>query len=215
MDYFAGGMLSSLASSIGNKYHVRKDITWSENSSLWIVMIGWSGQNKSAPQKLAYHSISEKQSQFEIDYSNAVANYDPDDGEPKPLRKKLSTKESTFESLLKMLNDNPHGISIVPDEFKTFVDGLVGYNGASRRSSYLSIWDGDSLSLDRKEAESAFIERPCVNIIGGIQDDVIASLKSKDTKDGFFERMLFVIPQKMEKRYVTDEPINKHLISIF
>ncbi|MBR8534677.1 DUF3987 domain-containing protein [Carboxylicivirga sediminis] len=215
MDYFAGGILSSFASSIGNKYHIRKDITWSENTSLWIVMIGWSGQNKSAPQKLAYRSIKDKQSEFEKEYKTALESYDSSLDEVKPLRKKLYTTESTFESLLKMHHDNPHGITVIPDEFKTFVDGLVGYNGASRRSSYLSVWDGAPLSLDRKEAESAFIEKPCVNIIGGIQDDVIASLKSKDTKDGFFERMLFVIPQKMEKRYVSDTPIDEHLLSVF
>ena len=215
MDYCAAGMLSALASSIGNKYHVRKDITWSENASLWVVMVGKSGQNKSAPQKVAYQSITKRQTEFDHHYANAVSNYDPDEGEPKPVRRKLYTTDPTFESLLKMHKDNPHGITVKPDEFKTFVDGLVGYNGASRRSSYLSVWDGAPISSDRKDAESATIEKPCVNIVGGIQDDVIASLKAKDTKDGFFERMLYVVPQKMEKRYVNNTPINEHVISLF
>ncbi|MBS2100838.1 DUF3987 domain-containing protein [Carboxylicivirga linearis] len=215
MDYISGAALSALASSIGNKFHVRKDITWSENPSLWIVMVGRNGQNKSAPQKVAYKAITNKQSELNREYEEAMNSYDPGLGDPKPLKKKLYSTEPTFESLLKMHKDNPHGITIKPDEFKTFVDGLVGYNGSSRRSSYLSLWDGAPISSDRKDAESASIDKPCINIVGGIQDDVIASLKSKDTKDGFFERMLFVVPLKMEKRFVSETPVNEHTISVY
>lgn len=215
MDYISVSILSALASSIGNTYHIRKDITWSENTSLWCVNIGKSGQNKSAPQKVAYRSITRKQVQFNKDYQNAISNYNPDNGEPVPLRKKIYSTEPTFESLLKMHNDNPHGICLLPDELKTMIDGLVGYNGTSKRSNYLSLWDGSAYSSDRKETESVSIEKPCINIIGGIQDDVIALLKSKDTKDGFYERMLFVVPLKMEKRFVSDTPVREHIISNF
>jgi len=56
---------------------------------------------------------------------------------------------------------------------------------------------------------------PCVSIIGSIQDDVIASFKAKDIKDGFFERILFAIPLKMEKKYIRKKNPDDYMVEKF
>ncbi len=215
VDYFAASVFTALAGIIGSKYYLKYHTEWIENTSLWVVIVGKSGQNKSAPIKTAFKAIVEKQNQFNEQYDRELNLYKPDDGEPKPVLQKLYTTDPTFEALIKMHKQNPHGIVIKTDEFKSFINNLMGYSGVSKQSNYLSIWDGSPVSLDRKEADSYSISKPCVSVIGGIQDDVLAALKVKDVKDGFFERMLFVIPEKMEKRPIQNSVIDEGIIKKF
>ncbi len=110
---------------------------------------------------------------------------------------------------------NPNGIMLMPDEFKSFIMNLTCYSGTSKQSQFLSIWDGSTIYMDRKEVESSSLNIPCVSIIGGIQDDVLASLKAKDIKDGFFERILYTIPVKMGKKHIKRTTPNDYLIAKF
>jgi hypothetical protein len=215
IDYTSVSILTALAGIIGNSYHLRKHIEWIENPSMWVVLVGKSGQNKSAPLKTAFKAVKNQQKQFDKEYDAAVANFDPDAGDKKPTKRKLYSTDPTFEALINMHKQNPNGMILMPDEFKSFILNLIGYSGASKQSQFLSIWDGAPISLDRKEAESSSLSMPCVSIVGSIQDDVIASFKAKDIKDGFFERILFAIPLKMEKKYVKRTNPNDYLIEQF
>jgi hypothetical protein len=215
IDYTSVSILTALAGIIGNSYHLRKHIEWIENPSMWAVLVGKSGQNKSAPLKTAFKAVKNQQKQFDQEYEAAVANFDPEAGEKKPTKKKLYSTDPTFEALINMHKQNPNGMILMPDEFKSFILNLIGYSGGSKQSQFLSIWDGAPISLDRKEAESSSLSMPCVSIVGSIQDDVIASFKAKDIKDGFFERILFAIPLKMEKKYIKRTNPNDYLIEQF
>jgi len=215
IDYTSVSILTALAGIIGNSYHLRKHIEWIENPSMWVVLVGKSGQNKSAPLKTAFKAVKNKQKQFDLEYEAAIANFDPEAGDKKPTKKKLYSTDPTFEALINIHKQNLNGMILMPDEFKSFILNLIGYSGASKQSQFLSIWDGAPISLDRKEAESSSLSMPCVSIVGSIQDDVIASFKAKDIKDGFFERILFAIPLKMEKKYVKRTNPNEYLIEQF
>ncbi|WP_068473096.1 DUF3987 domain-containing protein [Saccharicrinis aurantiacus] len=215
IDYTSVSVLTALAGIIGNSFHLRKHIEWCENPSMWVVLVGKSGQNKSAPLKTAFKAVKNQQKQFDKEYESAIANFDPDAGHKKPTKRKLYSTDPTFEALINMHKQNPNGLILMPDEFKSFILNLIGYSGGSKQSQFLSIWDGAPISLDRKEAESSSISMPCVSIIGSIQDDVIASFKAKDIKDGFFERILFAIPLKMEKKYIKRTNPNDYIIEQF
>lgn len=212
IDYTSASILVAVATAIGNSYYLERNSEWRESSVLWVANVGKSGQNKSAPVKTAFRAISNKQSDFNKEYKEQLSSYSYGDGDAVPICKKLFTTDPTFEALVKMHEENPHGITLKPDEFKSFISNLVGYSGGSKQAQYLSLWDGAPIYLDRKGVDSSMVENPCVSIIGGIQDDVIASLKAKDIKDGFFERILFVIPLKMEKRKNSRTSLNKYII---
>ncbi|MBK3519966.1 DUF3987 domain-containing protein [Carboxylicivirga marina] len=215
IDYTSVSILTALAGIIGNSYHLRKHIEWVENPSMWVVLVGKSGQNKSAPLKTAFKAVKNLQKQYDQEYESVIANYNPDSGEKKPSKKKLYSTDPTFEALINIHKQNPNGMILMPDEFKSFILNLIGYSGTSKQSQFLSIWDGAPISLDRKEAESSSLSMPCVSIVGSIQDDVIASFKAKDIKDGFFERILFAIPLKMEKKYVKRTNPNDYTVEQF
>jgi hypothetical protein len=215
IDYISVSILTALAGIIGNSYHLRKHIEWVENPSMWVVLVGKSGQNKSAPLKTAFKAIKNKQKQYDQEYETAVENYNPDSGDKKPVKRKLYSTDPTFEALINIHKQNPNGLVLMPDEFKSFILNLIGYSGISKQSQFLSIWDGAPVSLDRKEVESSSLSMPCVSIIGSIQDDVIASFKAKDIKDGFFERILIAIPLKMEKKHIRRTNPNDYVIEKF
>ncbi len=215
VDYTSVSILTALAGVIGNSYHLRKHIEWVENPSMWVVLVGKSGQNKSAPLKTAFKAIKNQQKKYDLEYESALINYDPDCGDKRPTKRKLYSTDPTFEALINMHKHNTNGLILMPDEFKSFILNLIGYSGTSKQSQFLSIWDGAPISLDRKETESSSLSMPCVSIIGSIQDDVIASFKAKDIKDGFFERILFAIPIKMEKKMIRRTNPNDYLIEQF
>ncbi|MBP8790149.1 MAG: DUF3987 domain-containing protein [Breznakibacter sp.] len=215
IDYSSVSILAALAGAIGNSYHLRRHIEWVESPSLWVVLVGRSGQNKSAPMKTAFKAMKNKQREYDRDYEAAIANYNPDNGDKKPVKRKLYSTDPTFEALISLHMANPNGLTLLPDEFKSFILNLIGYNGSSKQSQYLSLWDGATIYLDRKEAESSSLNNPCISIIGSIQDEVLASFKAKDIRDGFFERLLFTIPFKMEKKLTKRTKLNEFLIERF
>ena len=69
--------------------------------------------------------------------------------------------------------------------------------GGSDRQFWLSVWSSDAVSVSRKNPDSphVFIPHPCVSIVGGIQPEVLGSLRGND--DGFFDRLLFTFPQTL------------------
>lgn len=213
IDYTASAIFMAISASIGNSFHLRRSMEWIEHPAFWLVIVGKSGQNKSAPVKTAFKAMMKKQNQLTEEHKEYQSQMGTE--EQQPVLKKLLSTDPTFEALIKMHEQNPHGIILKPDEFKSFITGLVGYSGGSKQTQHLSMWDGSSIALDRKGAESSYVKSPCVSIIGGIQNDVIASLKAKDIKDGFFERLLFVIPLKMEKQKNPRTPLNEDLINKF
>lgn len=215
IDYISVSILTALAGIIGNSYHLRKHIEWVENPSIWVVLVGKSGQNKSAPMKTAFKAIKNLQKQYDQEYVAAISDYITNSGEKKPVKRKLYSTDPTFEALINIHKQNPNGLILMPDEFKSFILNLIGYSGISKQSQFLSIWDGAPVSLDRKEAESSSLNMPCVSIIGSIQDDVIATFKAKDIKDGFFERILFTIPLKMEKKLIRRTNPDDYMIEKF
>jgi len=128
IDYTAVSILTALAGIIGNSYHLRKHIEWVENPSMWVVLVGKSGQNKSAPLKTAFKAVKNLQKQYDQEYESAIANYDPDSGEKKPSKKKLYSTDPTFEALINIHKQNPNGMILMPDEFKSFILNLIGYS---------------------------------------------------------------------------------------
>ena len=134
IDYTSVSIFTALAGIIGNSYHLRKHIEWIENPSMWVVLVGKSGQNKSAPLKTAFKAIKNLQKQYDQEYEAAIANYDPDLGEKKPTKKKLYSTDPTFEALINMHKQNPNGLILMPDEFKSFILNLIGYSGTSKQS---------------------------------------------------------------------------------
>jgi hypothetical protein len=67
---------------------------------------------------------------------------------------------------------------------------------------WLSVWSGKPINIDRKTGEPVFIPLPFISVCGTIQNGVLNELaKDSRTQNGFIDRILFVMPDNLEKTY--------------
>src|SRR5262249_52450211 len=115
------------------------------------------------------------------------------------LPERFVTVDATVESLAPLLEANPRGLLMPQDEGVGWVRGMGQYKGGrgNDRQLWLSNWSGKSHMVDRKGQGLVpiSIPRPFVNVICGIQPDMLSELADhQGRKEGFFDRILFVLP---------------------
>ena len=67
---------------------------------------------------------------------------------------------------------------------------------------WLSQWSGKPINIDRKTGEPVFIPLPFISVAGTIQKGILNELaKDSRTQNGFIDRILFVIPENIQKEY--------------
>ena len=131
---------------------------------------------------------------------NAPASAMPAHPGKRPPYPHLYTTDATTESLAPILSDNPRGVVLVRDEVSGLMLGMNQYKGGkgSDRQFWLSTWSGEPAKVDRKsnhEAGAVLVHHPFVNIMGGIQPDMLSVLCDEQMReDGFIHRFLFTYP---------------------
>jgi len=110
-----------------------------------------------------------------------------------PNLKRILTNNTTVEALCSLIALNPKGITLFNDELSAWLRSMNQYKGGrgSDRSIYLEMWNCGRITVDRKEKEPIAIENAFLNIIGGIQPDVLYEIKENGQNDGLTERLLF------------------------
>ena len=82
---------------------------------------------------------------------------------------------------------------------------------------WLSVWSGKPINIDRKTGEPVFIPLPFISVCGTIQNGILNELaKDSRTQNGFIDRILFVMPDNLEKIlkscHLNQSPILVHVI---
>ena len=125
----------------------------------------------------------------------------------KPNLEHYFTTDATTQALSGMLVNSP-GLVIVRDELVGWVKSHDAYNKAGDRQSFLSMWSGSPLKIDRSGADTVFIPHPCIPIVGGIQPDMLPDLADEANKrDGFVERFLMSWPDAYPQQW-TDADVH-------
>jgi hypothetical protein len=79
------------------------------------------------------------------------------------------------------------------------------YRAGSDLEFWLSSWNGQSISLNRKTAKSAFVDKPFIPVIGGIQPDIFEQFATGANKEnGFIDRILISYPELSVDKYNTN-----------
>jgi hypothetical protein len=124
--------------------------------------------------------------------------------------RRLFTGDVTTEKLAEMLSapeNEAGGMGIVKDELAGWLQGMDQYRGGKGgdRQFYLEAYVGDDTYKDRMaKGSSHYIEVSAVSVLGGIQQERLHKLYSKEVDDGFMERFLFVQLMPMPFREITD-----------
>jgi hypothetical protein len=99
--------------------------------------------------------------------------------------------------------ENPRGLVVISDEITGWVLGMNEYKGGkgSDRQFWLSAWSGEPVKVDRKgnrEEGSVIVPHPFLNVLGGIQPDMLQLLKNENSlEDGFLHLIAFSWPEEV------------------
>ena len=140
---------------------------------------------------------------------------DPDSGSlvvvPKPPELTI-VSDSTTEALALILKSHRRGVLMSVDELIGWIKRMNVYRGGkgSDREFIQQCWSGEPVIIHRKkELSGIVVERPFLNVIGGIQPDVLPGLIDKSRPaDGFMDRILFAYPPQADRKMWSEAGID-------
>lgn len=208
--FTAVAVLAVGAGLIGNRAQLTLKTGMTERPALWFVQIGNPGSGKSPALDLARGPLNIVQRQLEHEYRCQLAAWEqlPKDQRadtPRPRMESIFTTDTTTEALASTLERSP-GLVVVADELTSWVAGMDKYRKGGDRAAFLSLWALAPVKVDRRGAPTIFVDRPTVSIIGGIQPDVLPTLRGdRGQDDGFLDRILPVWPAPTRMLWTEDE----------
>lgn len=183
-DYVGAGILPVLGTAVGGYVDLRITDSWRESPLLYVALVGPPSARKSpalglimAPpldaERSMYEALVAEGSWSEVDPPQIVAD------------------DSTIEAFFTVLEANPRGVIVQPDELAGWVTGMNQYKGGAGRDRqhWLSIWSRKPIRVNRKTTKSHYIPRPFACVLGGIQPDPLEAL-IHDRNDGLLPRLL-------------------------
>ncbi len=122
-----------------------------------------------------------------------------------PVERRLDFTDVTIEALAPLLAKNPRGEILKADELAVWINGFNQYKTRGKgtdSAKWNSIWDGQSLRIDRKTGDEReiYVPQPFLSVAGGIQTSILAkSVGPEQLDSGLLARILVTItvnPQK-------------------
>src|SRR5690606_28409576 len=200
------GILSVCATAIGNSVHLQNG-SYKSKPILWISIIGSRGTGKTHPLNFSKSPIEQKDNQTFVEYQSLMQEYEQRDKEAKSKKPKYSKfilKDFTPEKLAEALQYNEKGILIFQDELMRWINSFDQYKKGGDQQMYLDLFNGNELTVDRVTKEPIRITQTNVNILGGMQPEIVKQLaKNNRGDDGFLDRFLFVYPESIDPNLFT------------
>jgi hypothetical protein len=226
IDFSCSSSLYALSVAIGNSYHVQLKEGFTQNASLFLVMIARAGCIKSHPLKLfikplkkldkeSHKLYSQEIDQYEIDCENARKEKSKEDSTEvfiKPEYKQRILDDFTIEALIKAHKLNSKGLGLHIDEFTSWIERFDRYKNAAQEQYFLSIWNGDSITVNRIGDGHTQIDKTFISIAGTSQTRlIIRALKTK-IDSGLLDRVLICQPDISKKEAWNRLKMNPEII---
>jgi hypothetical protein len=209
-EYLSAGILSTCATAIGSSVKLFNG-SYDNPPILWLNIIGRSGDGKTHPLKFAKQPIAEMDKKSFNKFHSEMQKFSnsEDKKEEKPLYNKTIFSDFTPEKLSEILKHNKKGVLIFRDELLGWIKSFDKYKKGGDQQMYLEFFNGDAISVDRVSKGPIRVERPNVNILGGMQPKVLKDMASNNREnDGFLARFLFVYPEYPEPKLFTGKQID-------
>jgi hypothetical protein len=208
-DFIAAGMLVVLGAALGTRRVVQVKPGWTEAACLWVAVVGRPGEAKSPALDRALLPARTADAEAHQAWLDELATWKrchAAEGEEecpdRPVRAQYLVSDVTIEKLALVLQENPRGVLLHRDEFGGWIHTMNVYRGGRGADveNFCSIWSGQPIDVLRKTSDDAYVRRPFVAVLGGIQPDRLDELTSgKD--DGFIDRLLLVYPHPVVRRW--------------
>jgi hypothetical protein len=215
IDFIGASLLYAVSVAVGNTHRVELKKGFRESAVLYLAIVARAGTNKSHPLSFALQPIVEQDKRTYRQYEQQRQEYEKAlclskkergtqgiDGPIKPVWSKLLVSDFTPEALAEVHKSNKRGVGVYVDELAGWFKNFNRYNKGSEMEFWLSQWSGKPINIDRKTGEPVFIPLPFIPVAGTIQKGILNELaKESRTQNGFIDRILFVIPDNIQKEY--------------
>lgn len=206
-DFIAIPLLGFAAGVIGNLRTIELKPGWTERAILWVGIVGRPGSGKSPGMDYAQQLIGQLQQRAWSTYQTEMETWQASQHEGKggtrsarvrmepPTLESFYTTDATIEAIAALADAAP-GVCMIRDELVGWVKAHDAYRQAGDRQTWLSLWAGSSLKIDRKTAAPLFIPSPTVSVAGGLQPERLPDLRDAASRDdGFVDRLLLGWPE--------------------
>jgi hypothetical protein len=213
IDYMGSSFLWVLSVIIGNSLRMQVKQGWYEVASLWIAVVGKPGIGKTPSINQIIFPLREMNIREQKEYARKYAKYreyeamDKKQKEyaeyvEKPVSKQFLVGDITLEALIDLHEQNPNSVGVFKDELAGWFKDMNKYRQGSDLEFWLSSWSGTSISLNRKTSKSAFVDKPMIPVLGGIQPSVFDEFTTGENKEnGFVDRILISYPELRVNHY--------------
>lgn len=198
----------------------QNDWSWTERPIFFMGLTGLTGVKKTASMKAAMSPLYRVEKAWREEDGAEFARYEEElalyekalkskgdvEVPPKPEKprmRRLVISDATTEAIAPIAVDNPDGFLMFRDELMAFIGSLDAYTKAGvakDKAFYLSAYNGDPHSVDRANGKHVFVEKLCVSVMGGIQDEVLVKLAKSLDRDGFIARFIFATATECEEQ---------------
>lgn len=227
IDYISASILFSASVAVGNTHCVEVKRNWIETPILFLAIVGSPGINKTHPLSFAIEPLLDRDIVANTEYKKAIKEYDAimamgkkereenmiTDTPIEPKLEKYIVSDITPESLASILEDNPRGIALYADELASWFNNFNRYSKGSEEQFWLMAFSASPIQINRKNIRGSIsIKRPYISVSGTIQPDLLRDLaEGSRSKNGFIDRILFVYPPRLLKKYWSTEELPSHV----
>lgn len=197
-DYALTGLMAVVAGTQGDRYQIIDPKGYRNALASWLIQVGISGYGKSEClswlMKPLLHLDGERHRQY-LAKKREWLNADPKEREEMPIEHKLVMNDYTPEALFDAMEKaGVDGILLYRDELQGWLKDIGRYGKSGEVEQYLSAWSQKAIRITRMLRDDNYIERPCFNVLGGIQPELLNKMLGAEDliANGFIYRFLFV-----------------------
>lgn len=197
-DYSLTGLFAAVAASQGDRYVIVDPKGYRNATAQWLCQIGISGYGKTECASWLMDPLLDRDESRHNEFLKEKAEWlstDIKERGEEPEEKKLIINDYTPEALFSdMEKAGTNGILLYRDELHGWLKDIGRYGKSGEIEQYLTAWSQKTIRTTRLGRSDNFIKRPCFNVFGGIQPDILREMLGKDDliANGFNSRFLFV-----------------------
>lgn len=226
IDYMGSSLLWLYSVMIGNSAIVKVKNGWNEPCNLWLAMVGDAGIGKTPSIShiiRPLENLNRKEQKLYKKKLDAYSEFQQLSKEEKkqteeikkPRNKQFIVGDVTLEALVDLHEENPNAVGIFKDELAGWFKDMNKYRAGSDLEFWLSSWSNKSFSLNRKTSKNAFVDKPFIPVLGGIQPSILEEFSIGANKEnGFIDRVLMVYPE-LQVDYFNESFLDAKSIEFF
>lgn len=215
-DFITASIFTAVSAAVGKRI-CSYDGRYKNYFPFFICLVAPSGSNKTTPMREVLRPLSNRNAANYEAIREAMKKYDAEvkagnENADKPVFRQLIISDSTPESRIKALSENPN-ILLVSDEIATMLYNMNRYNKSGEVPQLISIWSVEDIIINRKSETALLIKEPCLSIIGGTQPDVLVDTFGSDyfMNSGFNQRWLFAYPDDIPPAMYSESKVSNEV----